>query len=222
MAAIRDHATPPSEDIFGALEHRPELLAADPEIAATFCEACIELQKMQAAAAAFETLPADWQPDRKDAIMAHLLFHQGAYAEAAEICRRLVQKELPKRATRNVYFLALRALVRTDLNAAVNLMSGWKRDQRTIRGGEPFRVLGLALAKAGDGRAEGYFKEGLDAAKGDPARILMDYAEYLADCERGPEALALIGGQAMPHRGLLRRRADLLQRLGAGELAAAS
>ena len=143
------------------------------------------------------------------------MFAEGDTEGAEKVFLGLLDSDASKHMKRDVWLDLLRAtLSHGNVEAAVNQMARWKAAMGKIPGVEPFRIVAMALAKAGDPiRAESYFQMGLGSSSRRPEVLIMDYAEFLADQGRGDEAREYVSRIDTNSRRMSAKMEDLLARL---------
>jgi hypothetical protein len=217
--AIVDGSVTNADAIIRFGDEHGQLVAADPALAAKYCNACLKRRRLGEARAALASIPMTWEPVSRGVLEARLLMAEKDYKPAKKRLRELVtgqesslaRKELARQ-------LLLQAIVASEpVEAAVRFFSEWETEAGSVASSNAFRTLALALAAAGDAEhADRYFREGLTCGDASKGRILTDYIEFLAGHGRMEEAerqFATITGD--DERSVTRRRA-LASTIGLG------
>jgi len=116
--------------------------------------------------------------------------------EAAARCRELLGRKLRKDVARRLWMVLLQATVAAEGGrAGLATIKAWQKAQGRIKLPEPFRLVAVALAEAGeDADAEAMFNESLRCAAGPSVVALTNFAYFLTRRGRGAEAEALFEG----------------------------
>jgi len=190
---------------FGRVEHQrvvafldshPNLLESDTELLAIYCDACLAVDEVAKAGAALNRLPGDWSPERAGLLTARWLLAGGKPREAAAKCHELLGLNPRKQVARRLWMILLEATIATEGGrAGLATLGAWRKAQGGIKKPEPFRLVAVALAEAGeDADAEAMFNEALQCVTGPSDAALINFADFLTRRGREAEADALFEG----------------------------
>jgi len=173
---------------FGLVAPHTAEIEKHPDLAAQFCRIALQAKRASDARSMFPFVRDALPADEKMILEARIAF---ALGEAAETVAAL--SVVPERHPfRTQYFMLL-----ARANAQLEHLQGLRDAARewlaiNPKASEPYRLLGVAHARAGDAaRADNYFQQALDRAT-DQVAILLDYAEHLDRSGRRAEAEALM------------------------------
>jgi thioredoxin-like negative regulator of GroEL len=94
------------------------------------------------------------------------------------------------------------------------VLEEWKSTSKRIRKTEPFRLVAMALDKAGDSRrADLIFREGLNCPRAN-THILADYIDFLDKEGRREEAIKLLANLDEQSPNLQQRKREIAVRMG--------
>ena len=157
------------------LGEREDLLASDQDLARLLFGAASRLARMDMLKLALAHVGEAIAPDEQRLAHARVAMEDG---DAAKALALLAEPPL-RRGARNLFWQTRLAaqLEIGDLVNARNDARAWS--DASPRTPEPFRLLGVAFARAGaKNEAEAMFAAAIDLADEDP-RVLLDYAEFL-------------------------------------------
>ena len=192
------YGRPGNRRVVEFLDQRPGLLASDVELVAIYCDAALALGALDKAGTALERVPADWSPARGGLLRARWDLARGQAQRACERCQALLDDsaEIPKDVANRLWLVLLEAtLAASGAEAGVKIIEAWHKNVGKLKKPEPFRLVAVALAEAGDdAAAEEMFKKALSCATGPNTASLTNFADFLTRRGREAEAEALFEG----------------------------
>lgn len=175
-------------------DKHPGILESDTELLAIYCDACLAIDEVAKAGAVLHRLPDDWNPERTGLLTARWLLAGGKPREAVAQCRKLLGLNPHKGLARRLWLILLEATIAMEGGrAGLATLEAWRKAQGRIKRSEPFRLVAVALAEAGeDADAEAMFNEAFQCEAGPSDAALINFADFLTRRGREAEAEALV------------------------------